>query len=74
MTEPEDTPDLERGGGVSPGSTPPAEATTSGLSEPEPVASRRFTPTGALTILAVIALVLVFGAGAVGIIMVIASR
>nr|WP_308213060.1 DUF6480 family protein [Nocardia amikacinitolerans] len=34
--DPARTPDLEPGGGVAPGSTPPETAQTSGLSAPEP--------------------------------------
>ncbi|WP_044506701.1 DUF6480 family protein, partial [Mycobacterium simiae] len=34
--DPDRTPDLEAGGGVSPGSTPPAAAQTSGGAEPQP--------------------------------------
>ncbi|MFD0841568.1 DUF6480 family protein [Williamsia serinedens] len=68
MTEPEQTPDLEVGGGVTPGDTPPAEATTSGLSEPEPDARHRFSTTGVATIVAVALLVIVFGAAVVAII------
>ncbi|RSM56159.1 hypothetical protein DMH03_32120 [Amycolatopsis sp. WAC 01376] len=38
--EPEKTPDLEPGGGVSPGDTPPDSAQTSGLSHPQPMPSK----------------------------------
>ncbi|WP_433624825.1 DUF6480 family protein [Nocardia sp. CA-120079] len=44
--DPQRTPDLEAGGGVRPGSTPPETAQTSGLSAPEPRTSRHFPPTG----------------------------
>ncbi len=35
--DPGRTPDLEAGGGVPPGSTPPDSAQTSGLSHPQPM-------------------------------------
>ncbi|MEV6907453.1 DUF6480 family protein [Amycolatopsis sp. NPDC051071] len=38
--EPGKTPDLEPGGGVSPGGTPPESAQTSGLSHPQPMPSK----------------------------------
>ncbi|MFI9450652.1 DUF6480 family protein [Amycolatopsis sp. NPDC052450] len=38
--EPEKTPDLEPGGGVSPGDTPPDSGQTSGLSHPQPMPSK----------------------------------
>jgi hypothetical protein len=38
--DPRETPDLEPGGGVSPGSTPPASGQTSGLSHPQPIPSK----------------------------------
>lgn len=42
---PDRTPDLDPGGGVRPGSTPPESSGTSGLSAPEPRTSFRFPPT-----------------------------
>ena len=38
--DPHRTPDLEAGGGVPPGSTPPDSAQTSGLSHPQPMPSK----------------------------------
>ncbi|RSD11609.1 DUF6480 family protein [Amycolatopsis eburnea] len=38
--DPRRTPDLEPGGGVAPGSTPPDSAQTSGLSHPQPMPSK----------------------------------
>ncbi|MEV7038302.1 DUF6480 family protein [Amycolatopsis sp. NPDC051061] len=38
--DPSRTPDLEPGGGVPPGSTPPDSAQTSGLSHPQPMPSK----------------------------------
>jgi hypothetical protein len=58
--DPANTPDLEQGGGVSPGSTPPDSSQTSGLSAPEPRTSRRFPPTGIATMTAVVVIALVF--------------
>lgn len=58
--DPSATPDLEPGGGVPAGSTPPDTAQTSGLSAPEPRTSRHFPPTGIVAVLAAIVLVAVF--------------
>ncbi|MBF6175710.1 DUF6480 family protein [Nocardia blacklockiae] len=63
--DPARTPDLESGGGVRPGATPPDTAQTSGLSAPEPRTRHRFPPTGAATIVVVIALVALFAVFAV---------
>ncbi|WP_410573397.1 DUF6480 family protein [Amycolatopsis sp. cmx-4-61] len=38
--DPRRTPDLEPGGGVPPGSTPPDSGQTSGLSHPQPMPSK----------------------------------
>ncbi|MGE2688924.1 DUF6480 family protein [Mycolicibacterium pulveris] len=58
--DPAQTPDLEPGGGVRPGSTPPDSAQTSGLSEPEERPRRRMTPTAFVGLIAVTILVLLF--------------
>lgn len=63
------TPDLEPGGGVDPGATPPAAPQTSGLSEPQTNPRRRYTPTQIVTIVAVVLLVLAFAATAVGVVL-----
>ncbi|WP_459545459.1 DUF6480 family protein [Nocardia sp. X0981] len=66
--DPSDTPDLEPGGGVPPGSTPPDTPQTSGLSAPEPRTRHHFPPTGILAVIATIALVAVFAVVAVALI------
>lgn len=66
--DPSDTPDLEPGGGVPPGSTPPDTPQTSGLSAPEPRTRHHFPPTGILAVIATIALVAVFVVVAVALI------
>ncbi|BBZ01938.1 hypothetical protein MCHIJ_13750 [Mycolicibacterium chitae] len=71
--DPATTPDLEPGGGVSPGATPPDSGQTSGLAEPEPRPRRRYTATQIVTLIAVVLFVLVFVAAAVGMIMNMAS-
>ncbi|MCP2193344.1 DUF6480 family protein [Williamsia deligens] len=72
MTEPEKTPDLEPGGGVSPGETPPAaEATAWVHDDTDPPVTRRFPPTGRTAkIIAGIVVVLLFAllvAGAISV-------
>ncbi|WP_054812685.1 DUF6480 family protein [Nocardia arizonensis] len=66
--DPARTPDLERGGGVAPGRTPPETPQTSGLSAPEPRTRNRFPPTGILAIAVTIGLVVLFAAAAVGLV------
>jgi len=63
--DPASTPDLESGGGVAPGSTPPESAQTSGLSASDPRVTRRLTPTVTISLVAIGLLVLVFAAVAV---------
>jgi hypothetical protein len=67
--DPAQTPDLEPGGGVSSGATPPAAPQTSGLSEPQPSARRQYTPTQIVSVVAIAIFVLAFAATAVGLIM-----
>ncbi|WP_405164937.1 DUF6480 family protein [Nocardia sp. NBC_01499] len=62
------TPDLEPGGGVPPGSTPPETAQTAGLSAPEPSTSHHFPGTGVAAMVATMLLVVVFTAVAFGIV------
>ena len=64
---PDNTPDLEPGGGVAPGSTPPEAPQTSGLSEPEPSTVRRFPFTGIAAMIAVGVIVVVFVVAAIAI-------
>ncbi|MEU1984768.1 DUF6480 family protein [Nocardia sp. NPDC019395] len=59
-------PDLEPGGGVTPGATPPETPQTSGLSAPEPRTSSRFPPTGISAIVLTVLLVVVVAIVAVG--------
>lgn len=69
--DPACTPNLERGGGVPPGETPPDTAQTSGLSAPEPRTSNRFPPTGIIATLVALALVVLFAVIAIGLIVMI---
>lgn len=63
--DPVNTPGLEAGGGVAPGTTPPAAAQTSGVAEPEPPARGRFTTSGIVTVVSVSIFVVLFVAVAV---------
>lgn len=65
--DPANTPDLEPGGGVTPGSSPPDAPQTSGLSEPEPSTVRHFPFTGIAAMIAVGVIVLVFVIAAIAI-------
>jgi len=58
--EPARIPSLEPGGGVAPGEVPPDSAQTSGLSEHQPRARRRFTPATVAGVIAITVLVLLF--------------
>lgn len=58
--DPDRTPDLEPGGGVRPGSTPPDTPQTSGLSAPEPRTRNNFPPTGMGAIALIMVLAVVF--------------
>ncbi|WP_280305367.1 DUF6480 family protein [Nocardia neocaledoniensis] len=58
--DPTRIPDLEPGGGVPPGSTPPESGQMSGLSAPEPRTSRRFPPTGVAAVAVTAVIVAVF--------------
>ncbi|MEV0108010.1 DUF6480 family protein [Nocardia sp. NPDC050799] len=71
--DPAETPDLEPGGGVPPGSTPPDTPQTSGLSAEEPATRHHFPPTGILAVVLAIALVAVFVVVAVGLVITIVS-
>ncbi|OBH00621.1 MULTISPECIES: DUF6480 family protein [unclassified Mycobacterium] len=65
--DPTHTPGLEPGGGVAPGTTPPAAPQTSGVAEPQP--PRRMPPSGVLTIIGVCVFAVVFIAVAVLLVM-----
>ena len=67
--DPANTPDLEAGGGVAPGATPPAAGQTSGVAEPAPPARGRFNPTGIVSMIAVCVFVVIFIAVAVLLVM-----
>ncbi|MFF0818603.1 DUF6480 family protein [Rhodococcus sp. NPDC003318] len=57
--DPARTPDLEAGGGVSPGATPPESAQTSGLSASEPRTRKGFPAAGIGTLVAVAVIVII---------------
>jgi hypothetical protein len=59
--DPADVPDLEPGGSVTPGDTPPDSASTSGTANKDPKVGRsRITPTGVVAIVGVVILALLF--------------
>ncbi|WP_156688820.1 DUF6480 family protein [Mycobacterium sp. Marseille-P9652] len=69
LPDPVNTPDLEPGGGVSPGATPPAAGQTPGVANPHPPGRGRFTPTGVVSVIAVCVFVVIFLAVAVLLVM-----
>ena len=60
--DPAQTSDLEPGGGVSPGSTPPDSAQTSGLSAPQPRPRHRYSPAVVISLIALVIFILLFAA------------
>ena len=62
--DPAQTSGLEPGGGVSPGSTPPDSASTSGLSAPQPRPDRKFSPAVVISLIAIGIFILLFAATA----------
>ncbi|BBX38327.1 hypothetical protein MMAG44476_06376 [Mycolicibacterium mageritense DSM 44476 = CIP 104973] len=63
--DPAQTPDLEPGGGVAPGATPPDSGQTSGLGEPEPRPRRKITPTSAIAVVGLVLFLALFIAAGV---------
>lgn len=57
--DPRISPGLEPGGGVPPGETPPAEASTSAVSNAEPPPGRGITRTALIAILILLAVLVV---------------
>ena len=60
--EPAQTSGLEPGGGVSPGSTPPDSAQTSGLSAEQPRPRHRYSPAVVISLIALAIFILLFAA------------
>lgn len=58
--DPADTPDLEPGGGVAPGTTPPDSWQTCKPGEPGPRPKRKFTPTSVAAIVGLMVLIALF--------------
>jgi Family of unknown function (DUF6480) len=69
--DPYRTPDLEPGGGVSPGATPPETPQTSGLSAPEPRTRNRFPVTGTASLVAIAVFVVLFAVVVIGLLVMI---
>jgi hypothetical protein len=67
--DPGQTPGLEPGGGVAPGTTPPAAPQTAGVAQQQPPNRRQLTPGAVLTVLAVCVFAIVFIAVAVLLVM-----
>lgn len=67
--DPVRTPGLQPGGGVPPGTTPPAAPQTSGVAQHQPPATRPFTPSSVLTVIGVGLFAVVFLAVAVLLVM-----
>jgi hypothetical protein len=67
--EPAQTPDLEAGGGVTPGATPPDSDQMSGIGKVEENPRHRITPGSVTTVVAVAVFALIFVAVAVGLIL-----
>jgi Family of unknown function (DUF6480) len=67
--DPAQTPGIEEGGGVAPGSTPPAAPQTSGVAEYQPPNTRRMPPSTVVTIIAVCVFTVVFVSVAVLLVM-----
>ncbi|WP_168705288.1 DUF6480 family protein [Gordonia paraffinivorans] len=65
---PDDTPDLEPGGGVAPGDTPPDTPQTSGLSHQQPERTKNFPAGGVGALIGIGLLVVVMIVIVVGII------
>ncbi|TSE00335.1 hypothetical protein FOS14_07865 [Skermania sp. ID1734] len=58
--EPGSSPDLEPGGGVAPGATPPESPQTAGLSASEPRTRHNFPPTGGFALVLSVLLAVIF--------------
>ncbi|SEH92181.1 hypothetical protein SAMN04489835_5728 [Mycolicibacterium rutilum] len=68
--DPADVPDLEPGGGVPPGSTPPDSDQTSGIGAVEsPPGRSRWTPTAVISVIAIAIFVLLFLSAVVWVLM-----
>lgn len=65
--EPAETPGLEPGGGVPPGSTPPDSDQMSGIGAVESRPRRRWTPTAIVSVIAIAIFLLLFLAVVIGV-------